>query len=96
MTNNRSAIHALKLARRRIEYQWNSYICAALPYNEFGFAMRDLIHTRLNPHDTISSWLRAQGFNLTQDELRLYRLQWIDLLIEELPHLPRLIWRQHT
>jgi hypothetical protein len=81
-------IAALKRARERIASGSNNYICYALDSVDADPRLRRCIRRLLDPADTLWDWLLDHHSDidealLTDDNLRAYRLRWIDHMIEK-------------
>lgn len=84
----------LREAQQRIKSEWNTHICTALD-SAFGFESRKIreeILRRIRPCYSETTWLKAQiGVDCNnyvwncehKDELREWRVRWLDLLIAE-------------
>lgn len=82
-------VRALRAARERIEHNNNHLVCYALEdsrEDKEGLVRKE-IHRRLGTHDFVNDWLyKEHGIPwalFTDENMRIYRLRWIDSLIEE-------------
>jgi hypothetical protein len=82
-------IQALLLVKSRIARSEYRYICHALPPTYVGDELRRMIVLALgatDPEDgswSVGGWLhREHGIQLSYEDERLYRLAWIDWMIE--------------
>lgn len=85
------AVRLLRGARERIAACREDYVCHALMRAErytgtgVGFKLREEISRRLGPHSTVATWLKSRRCkDVTAQNLREYRLRWIDSMIKEL------------
>ena len=85
-------IAALKRARKAIARKDEGYICVALRDENGSEGLEDRIAELLAPYSSLDGWLsdwlsvikrkpRIQGWQLSDTNLRLYRLRWIDHMI---------------
>ena len=90
--SNKMKVRLLRAARKRIELGLNGFICEAL--DDAGGAiprsyaevhdLRRLIRNRLDGFAIAETWLSEKhDLDLDHDQMREWRLQWIDKLIEE-------------
>ncbi len=89
------AIRLLKGARERIELGFDTSVCPAIsssvqnPHDyEIAARLRNIIKIRLGHLTYVDSWLIQKAgiptFMLSQRNMRIYRMRWIDSMIAEL------------
>lgn len=81
---------AFKRAKRDIANCRHEFICVALEWAEMSGSENaiDVIDDRLCQYDTLNSWVRAHAKASPEvsgetEQMRLYRLRWLDALIKE-------------
>lgn len=89
---NEDHIKQLKRAKQRIESGRNTFVCYALEAEEHN--LKHYIRDLLVGHHTVGSWLESNPsicaqinsmpFKCYCEELRKYRLRWIDHMISEI------------
>ncbi len=95
----RQMVHALRLARGRIECRTSTFICMALDslvvqseiQRRTADLLQEMIMGRIHPYGSLNSWVAA-NVGLAPSKLhrkafaegiRKHRIKWLDLLIEE-------------
>lgn len=86
--NRKRAIEILEAAKKRIKRKQEIYVCYAIekiggesPESKF---LLKWIRKSLGSALTVRLWLREKRIELDHMNMRLYRMQWIDSMIEEL------------
>lgn len=95
----RQMVHALQLAKRRIEGHTSTFICLALDslaargeiQHRTANLLQNIIMDRIRPYGSLNSWVAANvGLDVTKfhekafvERVRQHRIKWLDLLIEE-------------
>ena len=90
---NKQIADAFRVARFLIETEYHKFICFALPNTVTGGAARSVIETRIGSSAALGHWVRVNIPGALDDwennpqffteQMRLYRLRWLDALIEE-------------
>jgi len=76
---------ALLKARAKIESDEDEFLCNALSHDDAGNYIRSFITKAINPEDTLNAWVyRNIGCWARRSEMRVYRLRWIDYMLEGL------------
>lgn len=91
--SNKEIVKVFKEAKKIIESGKESYICYAIqsirPKTVENLAAKhqakNIVQTRLDYSSTCEGWLwmHTPRFDLSYEEMRLYRLAWLDRLIAE-------------
>lgn len=95
----RQMVHALRLAKRRIEGHASTFICLALDSLVVGgevqhrtaSLLQEMIMDRISPYGSLNSWVAVNvGLGATKfhekafaEDIRKHRIKWLDLLIKE-------------
>jgi hypothetical protein len=76
-------ISALQRARDSIKDHRVYYVCNALPNTKAGRHIEEAITESLGGYASVRDWLAGEhGIQLDLDQARVYRLAWIDWMIE--------------
>lgn len=88
--SNKEIKAALLKARHNVEQgKYGGYICNCLPDNVAGAYLRSFISTAINDNVTLGAWVwhNVVGEDNpfpSKEEMRAYRLRWIDHMLEGL------------
>lgn len=85
--SNKAIAEEFVKAKQRMKRTNRMYICHCLSLNPTGGEAAEVIMKRLDGHFTYVSWLEdkypALCANMSEQDFREGRLQWLDSLIEE-------------
>lgn len=89
--SNKELKAALLEARSNIKSgKHGGYICNALPNDDAGYYLRDFIGKAIgDDYDTLGSWVWHNHIGIDQPfpsvkDMKVYRLRWIDYMLEGL------------
>ena len=101
----RQMVHALRLAKRRIEIRADRFICLTLDslvlHGEIQWRtanlLREIISVRISPYPSLDTWVAVNagveyarfGSKQFVEDVRQHRVKWIDLLIKEFTDLAK-------
>ena len=82
---------AFRAARKIVDSGAEDFICCALQISDARYSIeaRHIISSRIKPYGTLNDWLK-RNYEPSEShshkngrQMRLYRLRWLDALIEE-------------
>lgn len=95
----RQMVHALRLAKRRIESRADRFICLTLDslvlhgeiQQRTADLLREMVMERISPYPPLDTWIAANtrveparfGSKAFVEDVRQHRIKWLDLLIKE-------------
>lgn len=95
----RQMVHALRLAKNRIENRAGRFICLTLDslvlhgeiQQRTADLLREMVMERISPYGSLDSWVAANvelqpakfGGKAFAEDIRKHRIKWLDLLIKE-------------
>ena len=101
----RQMVHALRLAKRRIESRTGRFICLTLDslvlhgeiQQRTADLLREMVMERISPYPSLDTWIAANtrvepsrfGSKAFVEDVRQHRVKWIDLLIKEFTDLAK-------
>lgn len=101
----RQMVHALRLAKRRIESRAGRFICLTLDslvlhgeiQQRTADLLREMVMERISPYPSLDTWIAANtrveparfGPKAFVEDVRQHRIKWLDLLIKEFTDLAK-------